>query len=61
MEKARQRYKFDHDLMYIATRNAVGGLFSKNYKYEDVFGKENQKKEVTDEEREQMKKYLESW
>lgn len=59
--KARERYKFDHELMYIATRNAIGSVFAKGYKYEDVFKSSEQKKEVTKEEKQELKEYFENW
>lgn len=61
MEKARQRIKFEHELQYVAVANAIGGAFSKKHKYQDVFKNEKQKKQVTDEEREEMRKFLEYW
>ena len=60
MEKTRNRYKFDHELQYIAISNALGKAFSKNYKYNDVF-KKSSKKEVDAQEKERMKEYFESW
>ena len=59
--KARDRYKFDHELMYIAISNALGSAFSKNYKYNNVFEKKEIKKEVTEEERQRIKEYFENW
>ena len=61
IEKAKQRIKFDHELQYIATVNAIGATFNKKHKYHDVFKDEVQKKQVTDEEREEMKKFLQDW
>ena len=62
LEKMRDRLKFDHELMYIAICNALGKNFSKNYKYYDVFEKkEAKKKEVTQEEKEELKNYFENW
>lgn len=61
LEKARERLKFEHELQYIATVNAIGVTFNKNHKYHDVFKEEKKKKQVTDEEREEMRKYLENW
>lgn len=61
IDKARDRYKFDHRLMYIAFTNAIGGAFSKGYKYNDVFEKDESQKEVTEEERQKMKEYLQNW
>ena len=62
LEKMRDRLKFEHELMYIAICNALGKNFSKNYKYYDVFEKkEAKKKEVTQEEKEELKNYFENW
>ena len=43
MEKARTRFKYEHELMYVAIINALGKSNSKTYKYYDVF-KNNDKK-----------------
>lgn len=59
--KARERYKFDHELMYIAVRNAIGTSFGKGYKYESVFDKAENKKEVNEEEKQKLKEYFENW
>ena len=62
LEKMRDRLKFEHELEYIAISNALGKAFSKNYKYIDVFEKkENKKKEVTQEEKEELKSYFDNW
>ena len=62
LEKMKNRIQFDHVLMYIAICNALGKNFSKNYKYYDVFEKkEAKKKEVTQEEKEELKNYFENW
>lgn len=63
IKKAREQVEVEHRLMYIAVRNAIGVCISKKYKYEDVFGKENNnsRKEVTEEERQRLKEYFESW
>ena len=62
LEKMKDRLKFEHELQYIAICNALGKNFSKNYKYFDVFEKEKDiKKEVTDEEREELKAYFNNW
>ena len=48
--------------MYIAICNALGKNFSKNYKYYDVFEKkEAKKKEITQEEKEELKDYFMNW
>ena len=61
-EKMKNRIQFEHELMYIAICNALGKNFSKNYKYYDVFEKkEAKKKEVTQEEKEELKNYFENW
>ena len=60
LDKARERDKYEHELMYLATRNAVGQFLSKKYKYFDYF-KQSKKREVTEDERQKMKEYLESW
>ena len=62
LEKMKNRIQFEHELMYIAICNALGKNFSKNYKYYDVFKKkEAKKKEVTQEEKEELKNYFENW
>ena len=62
LEKKKSRIQFEHELMYIAICNALGKNFSKNYKYYDVFEKkEAKKKEVTQEEKEELKNYFENW
>ena len=62
LEKMKNRIQFEHELMYIAICNALGKNFSKNYKYYDVFEKkEAKKKEITQEEREELKNYFENW
>ena len=62
LKKMKNRIQFEHELMYIAICNALGKNFSKNYKYYDVFEKkEAKKKEVTQEEKEELKNYFENW
>ena len=62
LEKMKNRIQFEHELIYIAICNALGKNFSKNYKYYDVFEKkEAKKKEVTQEEKEELKNYFENW
>ena len=62
LEKMKNRIQFEHELMYIAICNALGKNFSKNYKYYDVFEKkEAKKKEVTQEEKENLKSYFDNW
>ena len=62
LEKMKNRIQFEHELMYISICNALGKNFSKNYKYYDVFEKkEAKKKEVTQEEKEELKNYFENW
>lgn len=63
IEKCREREEIEHRLLYLAVRNAIGVCLSKKYKYEDIFKKEknNQQKEVTEEERQRLKEYFESW
>lgn len=61
ISKAKTRFKFEHELMYISVRNAIGSMFSKGYKYQDVFKENEAKKEVTEEEKQQMKEFLENW
>ena len=58
LEKMKDRLKFEHELQYVAICNALGKNFSKNYKYFDVFEK---KKEVTQEEKEELKSYFDNW
>ena len=62
LEKKRDRLKFEHELQYIAICNSLVKNFSKNYKYNDIFEKtENKKKEVTQEEKENLKSYFDKW
>ena len=62
LEKMKNRIQFEHELMYIAICNALGKNFSKNYKYNDIFDKkDNKKKEVTQEEKENLKSYFDKW
>ena len=62
LEKMKNRIQFEHELMYIAICNALGKNFSKNYRYVDIFEKkEAKKKEVTQEEKEELKNYFENW
>ena len=62
LEKMKNRIQFEHELMYIAICNALGKNFSKNYRYVDIFEKkETKKKEVTQEEKEELKNYFENW
>ena len=62
LEKMRDRLKFEHELQYVAICNALGKNFSKNYKYFDVFEKQDKKKkEVTQEEKEELKSYFNNW
>ena len=62
LEKMKNRIQFEHELMYIAICNALGKNFSKNYKYFDVFEKKEAKqKEVSAEEKEELKNYFENW
>ena len=62
LEKMKNRIQFEHELMYIAICNALGKNFSKNHKKFDVFEKkEAKKKEVSEEEREELKNYFENW
>ena len=62
LEKMKDRIKFEHELQYIAICNALGKNFSKNYKYNDIFEKkEIKKKEVSEEEKEELKSYFSNW
>ena len=62
LEKMRDRLKFEHELEYIAICNALGKNFSKNYRYVDIFEKKkHKKKEVTKEEKENLKTYFDKW
>lgn len=62
LERMRDRLKFEHELQYVAICNALGKNFSKGYKYFDIFEKkDDQKKEVTSEEKENLKAYYDSW
>lgn len=62
LEKMRSRIEYEHKLQFVAISNALGNAFNKNYKYNDLFeNKKAIKKEVTQEEREELKAYFESW
>ena len=61
IEASRKRFQFEHELNYIAVLNAVGPMYVKNYRYKDVFKENKAKKEITEEEREDMRKMLEDW
>lgn len=61
IEAARKRFQFEHELQYIAMLNAIGPMYIKNYKYRDIFKDNKAKKEVTEEEKEDMRKMLEDW
>lgn len=60
LSKAKDRYRFDHELEYIAISNALGKAFSKNYKYNDVF-KDSDNKEINEDEKQKMREYFENW
>ena len=62
LEKMRDRIEYEHKLQYVAISNALGSAFNKNYKYNDLFeDKKDIKREVTQEEREELKSYFENW
>ena len=61
IEASRKRFQFEHELQFIAMLNAIGPMYIKNYKYRDIFKDNKAKKEVTEEEKEDMKKMLEDW
>lgn len=62
LEKMRERIEYEHKLQFVAISNALGKAFNKSYKYNDLFEKkENNKKEVTQKEREELKTYFENW
>lgn len=61
IEASRKRFQFEHELQYIAMLNAIGPMYIKNYKYRDIFKDNKAKKEVTEEEKEEMRKMLEDW
>ena len=61
IEASRKRFQFEHELQYIAMLNAIGPMYIKNYKYRDIFKNNKAKKEVTEEEKEDMRKMLEDW
>ena len=62
LEKMRDRIEYEHKLQFVAISNALGKAFNKSYKYNDLFEKkENNKKEVTQKEREELKTYFENW
>ena len=55
---AKQRIEYQHRLDYIAVMNAVGQMLSKKYKYLDVFDENNQPKEYTEEEANDLRSEL---
>lgn len=61
IEASRKKFQFEHELQYIAMLNAIGPMYIKNYKYRDIFKENKAKKEVTEEEKEDMRKMLEDW
>ena len=62
LEKMRDRIEYEHKLQFVAISNALGKAFNKNYKYNDLFEKKNEdKKEVSQEEKEELKAYFENW
>ena len=62
LKKMIDRIKFEHELQYVAISNALGKAFNKNYKYFDIFEKKkSSKKEVSQEEKEKLKSYFDSW
>ena len=61
IEASRKRFQFEHELQFIAMLNAIGPMYIKNYKYRDIFKDNKAKKEVTEEEKEDMRKMLEDW
>ena len=61
IEASSKRFQFEHELQYIAMLNAIGPMYIKNYKYRDIFKDNKAKKEVTEEEKEDMRKMLEDW
>ena len=61
IEASRKRFQFEHELQYIAMLNAIGPMYIKNYKYRYIFKDNKAKKEVTEEEKEDMRKMLEDW
>ena len=61
IEASRKRFQFEHELQFIAMLNAIGPMYIKNYKYRDIFKDNKAKKEVTQEEKEEMRKMLEDW
>lgn len=50
--------KLQHSLQFIAVRNAIGQMFSKNYKYVDAFKKEAKSIELDEDEYENIKNEL---
>ena len=58
LETAKTRDEYNHRLMYIATMNAVGGMFSDKYRYVDVFDEKQIPKEYSEEEAEKLKSDL---
>ena len=61
IEASRKRFQCEHEMQDIAMLNAIGPMYIKNYKYRDIFKDNKAKKEVTEEEKEDMKKMLEDW
>ena len=58
IEASRKRFQFEHELQYIAMLNAIGPMYIKNYKYRDIFKDNKAKKEVTEEEKEEIYKQI---
>lgn len=63
LEYSRDKFKLDHELMFIAVRNAVGGLLSKNYRYVDAFKIDDKKesKELSVDEKAELDEYMMNW
>lgn len=63
LEKASNRLEFDHYSNFSAIKNAIGLAFSKGYKYENIFEKTKtqSKKEISEEEKEDLINYFENW
>lgn len=53
-----EELKLKHTLEFIAVKNAIGQAFSKNYRYIDVFKKEAESIELSEDEYEDIKNEL---
>lgn len=61
----KEKVKMEHELMFVACKNAIGKMFSKGYKYVDVFEKSekvsSENKELSIEEKKELDDYMNNW